>query len=116
MGDPSRYPEIRMARFLYAMKWLPPDLRADYQLRQLCNNGSTTTCQSYLDALALAFLQDRDHSYRSNNTWPEYHNKHMCRLGVCPNYLWTIDVYVAFQTPPEYRSDARFIRRARVDS
>jgi len=25
MGDPSRYPEIRMARFLYAMQWLPPD-------------------------------------------------------------------------------------------
>eukprot|EP00962_Isochrysis_galbana_P002105 scaffold547_cov99-Isochrysis_galbana.AAC.9 len=22
MGDPSRYPEIRMARFMYAMKWL----------------------------------------------------------------------------------------------
>eukprot|EP00962_Isochrysis_galbana_P025891 scaffold8005_cov118-Isochrysis_galbana.AAC.16 len=34
MGEPSRYPEIRMARFLYAMQWLPPDLRADYDLRQ----------------------------------------------------------------------------------
>eukprot|EP00962_Isochrysis_galbana_P000276 scaffold80_cov106-Isochrysis_galbana.AAC.2 len=34
MGDPALYPEIRTARFLYAMQWLPPDLRADYQARQ----------------------------------------------------------------------------------
>eukprot|EP00962_Isochrysis_galbana_P021544 scaffold6356_cov118-Isochrysis_galbana.AAC.5 len=34
MGDPAQYPEIRAARFQYAMQWLPPDLRADYQLRQ----------------------------------------------------------------------------------
>eukprot|EP00962_Isochrysis_galbana_P019286 scaffold5611_cov132-Isochrysis_galbana.AAC.18 len=30
MGDPSRYPDIRMARFMYAMQWLPRNLRADY--------------------------------------------------------------------------------------
>jgi len=97
MGDPSHYPETRMARFMYAMKWLPPDLRADYQLRQQWIDNN----MSYLDALALAFLQDRDHSYRSN-TWPEYHNKHMCRLGVCPNYLWTIDVY-GLSNPPRIK-------------
>eukprot|EP00962_Isochrysis_galbana_P053340 scaffold24766_cov120-Isochrysis_galbana.AAC.2 len=54
MGDPSRYPEIRMARFLYAMKWLLPDLRADYQLRQQWIDNNMT----YLDARALAVLQD----------------------------------------------------------
>eukprot|EP00962_Isochrysis_galbana_P021869 scaffold6460_cov130-Isochrysis_galbana.AAC.6 len=61
MGDPSRYPDIRMARFTYAMTCLPPDLRADYQLRQqwIDNNNNMT----YLDALALAFLQDKDSDY-----------------------------------------------------
>eukprot|EP00962_Isochrysis_galbana_P025131 scaffold7723_cov100-Isochrysis_galbana.AAC.4 len=55
MGDPSRYPEIRMAaRFLYAMQWLPPDLRADYGLRQQWIDNNMT----YLDALVLALLQD----------------------------------------------------------
>eukprot|EP00962_Isochrysis_galbana_P042729 scaffold16056_cov132-Isochrysis_galbana.AAC.1 len=45
MGDPAQYPEIRAARFQYAMQWLPPDLRADYQLSaSFDNNGSTTTC------------------------------------------------------------------------
>jgi len=28
-----------------------------------------------------------------SDTWPEYHYKRMCRLGVCPQYLWDIDVY-----------------------
>eukprot|EP00962_Isochrysis_galbana_P051236 scaffold22615_cov133-Isochrysis_galbana.AAC.3 len=47
----SRYPEIRMARFLYAMQWLPRDLRADYQLRQQWmidnnNNMSYTSTRS----------------------------------------------------------------------
>jgi len=25
MGDPSRYPDIRMARTIYALQWLPRD-------------------------------------------------------------------------------------------
>eukprot|EP00962_Isochrysis_galbana_P029107 scaffold9276_cov112-Isochrysis_galbana.AAC.4 len=29
MGDPSRYPEIRAARTVYALQWLPRDLRDD---------------------------------------------------------------------------------------
>eukprot|EP00962_Isochrysis_galbana_P040547 scaffold14708_cov108-Isochrysis_galbana.AAC.1 len=41
MGNPAQYPEIRAARFQYAMQWLQPDLRADYH--KLGNNGSTTT-------------------------------------------------------------------------
>eukprot|EP00962_Isochrysis_galbana_P011841 scaffold3344_cov138-Isochrysis_galbana.AAC.4 len=63
----SRYPEIRMARFTYAMQWLPRDLRDDYQLRQQWIDNNMT----YLDALALAFLQDKDGSYM-RHTWPEY--------------------------------------------
>eukprot|EP00962_Isochrysis_galbana_P002221 scaffold579_cov129-Isochrysis_galbana.AAC.1 len=45
MGDPAQYPEVRMARFLYAMQWLPPDFRADYQARQqwIDNNPHNTT-------------------------------------------------------------------------
>jgi len=33
MGDAYEYPEIRMARFQYAMRWLPPNVRVDYGLR-----------------------------------------------------------------------------------
>eukprot|EP00962_Isochrysis_galbana_P004056 scaffold1130_cov127-Isochrysis_galbana.AAC.8 len=73
MGDPSRYPEIRMARFMYAMQWLPRDLRADYGLRQQWIDNN----MSYLDALALALLQDKDSDYMKDS-WPEYHCKHMC--------------------------------------
>eukprot|EP00962_Isochrysis_galbana_P008481 scaffold2348_cov114-Isochrysis_galbana.AAC.2 len=40
MGDARKYPEIRAARFQYAMLWLPKKIRADYGLRQL--SGSTT--------------------------------------------------------------------------
>eukprot|EP00962_Isochrysis_galbana_P001834 scaffold473_cov104-Isochrysis_galbana.AAC.6 len=29
MGDPSRYPDIRTARLVYALKWLPRDFRDD---------------------------------------------------------------------------------------
>eukprot|EP00962_Isochrysis_galbana_P027853 scaffold8767_cov121-Isochrysis_galbana.AAC.8 len=67
MGDPSRYPEIRMVRFLYAMQWLPPDLRADYHLRQQWIDNN----RSYLDARALAVLQDGDHTFR-RDSWIEY--------------------------------------------
>eukprot|EP00962_Isochrysis_galbana_P046269 scaffold18575_cov104-Isochrysis_galbana.AAC.5 len=47
---------------------------------------------SYLDALVLALLQDKDSDFMKDS-WPKYHYKHMCRLGVCPQYFWTIDVY-----------------------
>jgi len=93
-GDPSRYPKIRMARFLFALQWLPRDLRADYGLRQQWIDNNMT----YLDALVLALLQDKDSDYMKD-TWPEYHYKHMCRLCVCPQYLWTIDMCMAFQPP-----------------
>eukprot|EP00962_Isochrysis_galbana_P048888 scaffold20532_cov123-Isochrysis_galbana.AAC.6 len=29
MGDPSRYPEIRAARTMYALRWLPREIRDD---------------------------------------------------------------------------------------
>eukprot|EP00962_Isochrysis_galbana_P000230 scaffold59_cov119-Isochrysis_galbana.AAC.5 len=76
MGDPAQYPEIRAARFQYAMQWLPPDLRADYQLRQQWIDNN----MSYLDGLALAVLQAQDSDFR-RGTWSVYHNLYMCRLG-----------------------------------
>eukprot|EP00962_Isochrysis_galbana_P053062 scaffold24515_cov112-Isochrysis_galbana.AAC.8 len=74
MGDPAQYPEIRVARFQYAMQWLPPDLRADYQLRpQWIDNN-----MSYLDGRALAVLQSEDSTFR-RDSWDVYHNLYMCR-------------------------------------
>jgi len=47
MGDAYEYPEIRAARFQYAMLWLPANVRADYGLRdQWINNNLALT---YLD-------------------------------------------------------------------
>eukprot|EP00962_Isochrysis_galbana_P038991 scaffold13937_cov108-Isochrysis_galbana.AAC.6 len=94
MGDPALYPEIRTARFLYAMQWLPPDLRADYQARQQWIDNN----MSYLDGLALAEFHSHDADFR-RDTWFIYHNLHMCRLGVCPNWLWSLDVYGLFPPP-----------------
>eukprot|EP00962_Isochrysis_galbana_P034390 scaffold11642_cov103-Isochrysis_galbana.AAC.2 len=34
MGDPSRYPEIRAARTVYALRWLPREIRDDRLLLQ----------------------------------------------------------------------------------
>eukprot|EP00962_Isochrysis_galbana_P035168 scaffold12014_cov114-Isochrysis_galbana.AAC.1 len=34
MGDPSRYPEIRLARHMYALQWLPRAIRDDRPLLQ----------------------------------------------------------------------------------
>jgi len=63
MGDPSRYPEIRMARHMYALQWLPREIRDDRPLLQqwIDNNMS-----SYLPrrACALAVFQAGDTSQR----------------------------------------------------
>eukprot|EP00962_Isochrysis_galbana_P056822 scaffold28955_cov139-Isochrysis_galbana.AAC.1 len=79
MGDPALYPEIRTARFLYAMQWLPRDFTADYQARQQWIDNNLT----YLDGLVIANLHYHDADFR-RDTWSTYHNLHMCRLGVCP--------------------------------
>eukprot|EP00962_Isochrysis_galbana_P010558 scaffold2922_cov125-Isochrysis_galbana.AAC.1 len=42
---------------------------------------------SYLDGLVIANLHYNDADFR-RGTWGVYHNLHMCRLGVCPNWLW----------------------------
>jgi len=93
MGDPALYPEVRTARllYLYAMQWLPPDLRADYQARQQWIDNNLTYD---LDGLALAEFHsnDNDADFR-RGTWSVYHDLHMCRLGVCPQWLWSLDVY-----------------------
>eukprot|EP00962_Isochrysis_galbana_P005205 scaffold1419_cov95-Isochrysis_galbana.AAC.2 len=53
MGDPSRYPEIRHARHIYALQWLPRAIRDDVPLlRQWIDNN-----MSYLDALVLEVFQ-----------------------------------------------------------
>eukprot|EP00962_Isochrysis_galbana_P048977 scaffold20598_cov145-Isochrysis_galbana.AAC.1 len=88
MGDPALYPEVRTARFLYAMQWLPPDFRADYQARQQWIDNNLT----YLDGLAIAEFHYNDADFR-RDTWSVYHDLHMCRLGVCPKWLWSLDVY-----------------------
>eukprot|EP00962_Isochrysis_galbana_P057328 scaffold29659_cov112-Isochrysis_galbana.AAC.1 len=86
MGDARKYPEIRAARFQYAMLWLwlPRKIRADYGLRRavwIDNN------LSYIDAELLELYLEEDYDYM-RFTWPEYHYKHACRLGICPNYLF----------------------------
>eukprot|EP00962_Isochrysis_galbana_P052072 scaffold23448_cov133-Isochrysis_galbana.AAC.2 len=53
MGDPSRYSDIRMARTVYALQWLPRDLRDDRLLLQQWIDNNMT----YLDARVLADLQ-----------------------------------------------------------
>eukprot|EP00962_Isochrysis_galbana_P028737 scaffold9114_cov118-Isochrysis_galbana.AAC.25 len=52
---------------------------------------------SYLDARALAVFQAGDADFR-RASWSVYHNLHMCRLGVCPNWLWSLDVF-SLSTP-----------------
>eukprot|EP00962_Isochrysis_galbana_P023710 scaffold7181_cov113-Isochrysis_galbana.AAC.3 len=58
-------------------------LCADYQLRQQWIDNN----MSYLDGRALAVLQSEDSDFR-RSTWSVYHNLYMCRLGVCPQWLW----------------------------
>eukprot|EP00962_Isochrysis_galbana_P032649 scaffold10772_cov107-Isochrysis_galbana.AAC.2 len=83
MGDPSRYPEIRLARHMYALQWLPREVRDDRPLLQQWIDNN----MSYLDACAIVVFQDGDADFR-RDSWSIYHNLHMCRLGVCPNWLW----------------------------
>eukprot|EP00962_Isochrysis_galbana_P058314 scaffold31303_cov157-Isochrysis_galbana.AAC.2 len=109
MGDPARYPEIRTARFLYAMQWLPRDFTADYQARQMWIDNNL----SYLDGLVIANLHYHDADFR-RGTWGIYHNLHMCRLGVCPNWLWDIDVFSLSTPTAIIHSYAPFGRRLSV--
>jgi len=45
---------------------------------------------TYLDAELLELYIEDDHDYMTI-TWPEYHHKHACRHGICPNYLFDHD-------------------------
>eukprot|EP00962_Isochrysis_galbana_P056105 scaffold27956_cov129-Isochrysis_galbana.AAC.1 len=78
MGDPALYPEIRTARFIYAMQRLPRDFTADVQARQQRVDNNLT----YLDGLVLADLHYHDADFR-RDSWSTYHNLHMCRLEAC---------------------------------
>eukprot|EP00962_Isochrysis_galbana_P019775 scaffold5766_cov110-Isochrysis_galbana.AAC.2 len=80
MGDPAMYPEIRTARFIYAMQRLPRDFTADVQARQMWIDNNLT----YLDGLVIADLHYHDADFR-RDSWSTYHNLHMCRLGTYHN-------------------------------
>jgi len=47
---------------------------------------------TYLDALLVKLYHDNDYDYMKF-TWLDYHIKHSCRLGVCPNYLFEQDMF-----------------------
>eukprot|EP00962_Isochrysis_galbana_P057437 scaffold29803_cov107-Isochrysis_galbana.AAC.2 len=66
-------------RFQYAMLFLPRHLRNDEELRKQWIDNNLT----YLDAELLELYLDEDSNYM-RFTWPEYHLKQACRLGVCP--------------------------------
>eukprot|EP00962_Isochrysis_galbana_P024767 scaffold7607_cov104-Isochrysis_galbana.AAC.1 len=87
MGDPAMYPEIRSARNIYALQRLPRDFTDDVQARKQWVDNNLT----YLDGLVIADLHYHDADFR-RASWSTYQNLHMCRLGVCPNWLWTLDV------------------------
>eukprot|EP00962_Isochrysis_galbana_P008602 scaffold2391_cov124-Isochrysis_galbana.AAC.4 len=55
MGDAYEYPEIRAARFQYAMHWLPANVRDDYGLRDQWINNNLT----YLDSLLVSLYCGR---------------------------------------------------------
>jgi len=75
------------------MKYLPPSVRDDYELRGAWIRNNLT----YLDALLLELYLEKDYTYLSF-TWPEYHYKHACRLGVCSNILNIQDMF-SLSTP-----------------
>eukprot|EP00962_Isochrysis_galbana_P015487 scaffold4440_cov109-Isochrysis_galbana.AAC.2 len=51
MGDARKYPEIRAARFQYAMLWLPKKISADYGLRHNSQQSTVDRQQSDLPRL-----------------------------------------------------------------
>jgi len=95
MGDPAMYPEIRTARSIYVLQRLPRDFTADVDARKQWVDNNLT----YLDGLVLADLHYHDADFR-RDSWSTYHNLHMCRLGVCPQWLWSLDVFgLSLSTP-----------------
>eukprot|EP00962_Isochrysis_galbana_P022114 scaffold6566_cov124-Isochrysis_galbana.AAC.1 len=75
-------------------KYQPPKkIRADYGLRQQWIDNNLT----YLDSVLLELYLEEDHDYMTF-TWPEYHHKHACRLGMCPNYLFEQDKFLGWAT------------------
>jgi len=93
MGDPAMYPEIRAARNIYALQRLPSDFTGDVMARKQWVDNNLT----YLDGLLLAKFHHHD-AYFRRDSWPTFHNLHMCRLGVCPQWLWSLDVF-SLSTP-----------------
>jgi len=44
MGDPALYPDIRHARHIYALQWLPRALRDDVPLMRLWIDNNMSWC------------------------------------------------------------------------
>eukprot|EP00962_Isochrysis_galbana_P002994 scaffold836_cov123-Isochrysis_galbana.AAC.2 len=85
---------------MYALQWLPLAIRDDRPLLQQWIDNN----MSYLDALVLEVFQYGDADFR-RDSWSTYQNLHMCRLGVCPQWLWSLDVY-SLSTPTRLSSIA----------
>eukprot|EP00962_Isochrysis_galbana_P032032 scaffold10482_cov116-Isochrysis_galbana.AAC.13 len=99
MGDPLDYPEVHSQRFLYTMTHLPPSVRDDYTNYVWRCGAWIRNNMTYLDSLLLELYLENDYDYM-RFTWLEYHYKHSCRLGVCPNYyLFEQDLF-RLSTPP----------------
>jgi len=92
MGDARKYPEIRALRFQYAMLFLPRHLRNDEEYRKQWIDNNLT----YLDAELLEMYLDEDSNYM-RFTWPEYHLKQACSLGVCPHTTFSSKTSSAFR-------------------
>jgi len=63
MGDPALYPDIRLARHMYALQWLPRAIRDDVPLMHLwitINNNmsytSTRSCLRSFNTMMLTFV------------------------------------------------------------
>eukprot|EP00962_Isochrysis_galbana_P031677 scaffold10322_cov117-Isochrysis_galbana.AAC.2 len=65
----------------------------------LCNNGSTTTCPTSTRSRSRSFNMEMLTFVGTLGSWSTYHNLHMCRLGVCPNWLWSLDFVSTLNFP-----------------
>jgi len=90
MGDPSLYPEIRTARHMYALRWLPREIRDDRPLLQQWIDNN----MSYLDARALVVLQAGDSDFR-RDSWSVYMYTtiSICAALACPASLGSAFIF-----------------------
>eukprot|EP00962_Isochrysis_galbana_P024656 scaffold7572_cov124-Isochrysis_galbana.AAC.10 len=73
MGDPSRYPEIRTARHLYALRWLGGCLARSAMIKLFYVSGSTTTSLTSTRARSWSFKLEML-TFVGIRSWSTYHN------------------------------------------